>query len=594
MVVYNLTIKHFLFPQLLVFFYIFMITTFFSLLTPCTSAISFNFSNFTGCFNSGITCERSAAVENHAIQLTGAKDTGKSKGRVTYYKPMHLWDKASNNVTNFTTHFSFSINSQNQTTYADGLAFFLAPENSTVPTTTRGSSLGLASMEQDLNTTDNHFVAVEFDIYRNPEWDPPDFQEHVGIDINSMQSISPVSWLSNISIREGKINEAWISHNSSSHNFSVVFTGFGENGTVMQHYSQQVDLSESLPERVIFGFSAATELWSAIHTIYSWDFSSSLEIENSTASHKKSNTFVWLALGFSVGGFALVVVGLFLFVLWKRNRRDKEDDRALDEEFKREIGPRRFSYDELARATNNFNNKEKLGQGGFGEVYRGYLKDLDSIVAVKRVSEGSRQGIREYESEVKIISKLRHRNLVQLIGWCHERSRGQLLLVYDFMSNGSLDLHLFKEDTLLIWDVRYKVVQHLASALLYLHEGWESCVLHRDIKSSNIMLDSNFNAKLGDFGLARLVDHAKESRITDLVGSKGYIDPRCVTTRKASKESDIYSFGIVALEVACGRKPVNHNAPEDQVVMLDWVKVLHGRGEVLTAVDQRLRGRFDE
>ena len=334
MVVYNLTIKHFLFPQLLVFFYIFMITTFFSLLTPCTSAISFNFSNFTSCFNSGITCERSAAVENHAIQLTGAKDTGKSKGRVTYYKRMHLWDKASNNVTNFTTYFSFSINSQNQTKYADGLAFFLAPENSTVPTTTRGSSLGLASRNQDLNTTDNHFVAVEFDIYRNPEWDPPDFQEHVGIDINSMESLTPVPWLSNISIREGKINEAWISYNSSSHNFSVVFTGFGENGTVMQHYSQQVDLSESLPERVIFGFSAATEFESAIHTIYSWDFSSSLEIENSTASHKKSNTFVWLAVGFSVGGFALVVVGLFLFVLWKRNRRDKEDDRALDEELK--------------------------------------------------------------------------------------------------------------------------------------------------------------------------------------------------------------------------------------------------------------------
>ena len=213
----------------------------------------------------------------------------------------------------------------------------------------------------------------------------------------------------------------------------------------------------------------------------------------------------------------LVIVGVFilvgglatvLFALWKRKRRGDEDDHALDEEFKSEIGPRRFSYNELARATNNFNDKEKLGQGGFGGVYKGFLSSLDSIVAIKRVLEGSKQGIGEYVSEVKIIGQLRHKNLVQLIGWCHEKSKGQLLLVYDFMPNGSLDSHLFREDTLLVWEVRYKIVQDLASALLYLHEEWESCVLHRDIKSSNIMLDSNFNAKLGDFGLARIVNHA--------------------------------------------------------------------------------------
>ena len=108
------------------------------------------------------------------------------------------------------------------------------------------------------------------------------------------------------------------------------------------------------------------------------------------------------------------------------------------------------------------------------------------------------------------------------------------------------------------------------------------------------MLDSNFNAKLGDFGLARLVDHDKASQITDLAGTKGYIDPGCVTTRRASKESDVYSFGIVALELACGRKPADHNATEDQIVMLDWVKVLYEKGEVHKVVDERLGGCFDE
>ncbi|GLT76239.1 hypothetical protein SLA2020_479100 [Shorea laevis] len=264
----------------------------------------------------------------------------------------------------------------------------------------------------------------------------------------------------------------------------------------------------------------------------------------------------------------------------------------MDEEFQRGTGPKKFSFNELARATNNFNDVDKLGQGGFGGVYRGFLTDSNSFVAVKRVSKGSKQGIKEYASEVKIISRLRHKNLVQLIGWCHEK--GELLLVYEFMPNTSLDSHLFTEESLLIWEMRYKVAQGLASALLYLHEEWEECVVHRDIKSSNVMLDSNFNAKLGDFGLARLVDHLKGSQTTVLAGTMGYMAPECMTTGKASKESDVYSFGIVALEIACGRKPIKPNAPEDEIVLVEWVWKLYGIGNVLKAADPRLGGDFDE
>ncbi|KAJ0532150.1 putative protein kinase RLK-Pelle-L-LEC family [Helianthus annuus] len=126
---------------------------------------------------------------------------------------------------------------------------------------------------------------------------------------------------------------------------------------------------------------------------------------------------------------------------------------------------------------------------------------------IKRVSKSYEQGIEEYASEVRIISQLRHKNLVQLIGWCHEK--GELLLVYNYMENGSFDSHLFKGKSLLSWGARYKIANGLASALWYLHDGWEQCVLHRDVKSGNIMLDSNFNAKLGDFGLAKLVDREK-------------------------------------------------------------------------------------
>ena len=139
-----------------------------------------------------------------------------------------------------------------------------------------------------------------------------------------------------------------------------------------------------------------------------------------------------------------------------------------------------------------------------------------------------------------------------------------------------------------------QIAQGLALAMLYLHEEWKQCVVHRDIKSSNSMLDSDFKAKLGDFGLARLVDHAKESQTTHLAGTLGYIDPECVTTGKASKESDVYSFGIVALEIACGRKPINPMVPADQVVMVEWVRELYERGKVLDAADKRLGGDFDE
>ncbi|KAF3968401.1 hypothetical protein ACB098_07G143200 [Castanea mollissima] len=579
-----------------------MITNLFSVLTPFTftSALSFNFTSFSS-QELNISYEKAYADEDQVIQLTGSALKEGLAGRATYFRPMHLWNKASGNLTDFSTHFTFVIDSQNQTKYADGLTFFLAPNGSKLSTGAYGKNLGLYNYPPS-NSLDSCFVAVEFDIWSNFQWDPRG--AHVGIDINSMNSVANVPWLSNISIMEGKTNEAWISYNSSSKNLSVVFTGFKNNVTILQSLSRIVDLRNYLPEWVTFGFSAATGYnSSALHTIKSWDFSSSLEIDNNNTNPKgsslnlparKRNTSM-LVVGFIVGGVILVGgLAMILFVLWKRNRRNKEDDRALDEEFKRGKGPRRFSYDELAHATNDFNDKEKLGQGGFGGVYRGFLRDFDTIVAVKRVLEGSRQGIREYASEVKIISQLRHKNLVQLIGWCHERSKGQLLLVYDFMPNGSLDSHLFREEALLTWEVRYKIIQDLASALLYLHEGWERCVLHRDIKSSNIMLDSNFNAKLGDFGLARLVDHAKASRITDLAGTKGYMDPTCVTTRRASKESDVYSFGIVALELACGRKPINHEAPEDQVVMLNWVKELHELGEVLNAADQRLGGCFNE
>ncbi|KAE8652365.1 hypothetical protein Csa_022165 [Cucumis sativus] len=237
-------------------------------------------------------------------------------------------------------------------------------------------------------------------------------------------------------------------------------------------------------------------------------------------------------------------------------------------------------------ATNNFSKERKLGQGGFGAVYRGYIPDIDLSVAVKKISRGSRQGRKEYITEVKIISRLRHRNLVQLIGWCHDK--GEFLLVYEFMPNGSLDSHLFGKRAPLAWTVRYKIALGLASALLYLHEEGEQCVVHRDIKSSNIMLDSNFNVKLGDFGLARLMDHELGAQTTGLVGTLGYLAPEYISTGRASKESDVFSFGVVALEIATGRMSRNSMEMESHKGLVEWVWDLHGNGKLLMGMDEKL------
>ncbi|CAO2149943.1 unnamed protein product [Urochloa humidicola] len=266
-------------------------------------------------------------------------------------------------------------------------------------------------------------------------------------------------------------------------------------------------------------------------------------------------------------------------------------------------GPRPYPYHELVAATKSFAPEEKLGQGGFGSVYRGYLQREHGLaaVAIKRFAKGSSmQGRKEYMSEIKVISRLRHRNLVQLVGWCH--GRHELLLVYELVPNRSLDAHLHGDaGTSLTWPMRMKIVLGLGSALLYLHEEWEQCVvLHRDVKPSNVMLDESYNAKLGDFGLARFIDHAAigAQTMTAVSGTPGYVDPESLITGKASAESDVYSFGVVVLEVTCGRRPMSlqlDGNKKNSIVfrLVEWAWALYGRGSALAAADERLQGYYD-
>ena len=411
---------------------------------------------------------------------------------------MHLWDKSTGWLTDFTTHFSFIIAGVDGHVAADGLAFFITPFGSDMPTNSAGGYLGLFSNESALNATENQIVAVEFDTYQNGG-DPR--ANHVGIDVNSIVSDVNVTWNGSFS----NTANAWVSYNSATKTLSVFLT-FADNQVFNGNSSLSyiVDSMTVLPEWVSVGFSAATGVSIETHTILSWSFNSTSDPNDGNRKNKLA-LIIGLALSFGVVSCAF---GLLWFICWRKrangNTKFFGDDVCMDIEFEKGTGPKSFTYREIIHATNNFAEGGKLGEGGFGGVYKGLLSESNAEVAVKRVSKGSKQGKKEYMSEVTIISHLRHKNLVQLIGWCHEQ--GELLLVYEYMPNGSLDTHLFGIEIMLIWPIRYKIALGLASALLYLHEEWQQCVIHRDIKSSNIMLDSNFNAKLGDFGLARLVD----------------------------------------------------------------------------------------
>ncbi|KAL3629485.1 L-type lectin-domain containing receptor kinase S.4 [Castilleja foliolosa] len=298
-------------------------------------------------------------------------------------------------------------------------------------------------------------------------------------------------------------------------------------------------------------------------------------------------------LPFTLGASSLAVIflilgiGIVVYIFKKIKNSDAVELWELD------ISPHRFSYKELKTATRGFRDRELIGFGGFGRVYRGTLPDSNTQVAVKRISHESKQGLREFLTEIEIIGRLRHRNLVLLQGWC--RRRGDLLLVYDFMPNGSLDKYIYDEpEIVLTWEQRFKIVRNVASGLLYLHEGWEQTVIHRDIKAGNVLLDSEMNGRLGDFGLAKLYEHGSIPGTTRVVGTLGYLAPELTKTGKPTTGSDVFAFGALLLEVVCGRRPIETKAMPEELILLDWVWDKWREGCILEVVDPRLRSEFDE
>ncbi|KAE8728511.1 putative LRR receptor-like serine/threonine-protein kinase [Hibiscus syriacus] len=252
-----------------------------------------------------------------------------------------------------------------------------------------------------------------------------------------------------------------------------------------------------------------------------------------------------------------------------------------------------FTFGQMKAATNNFDSTYKIGEGGFGAVYKGVLLD-GTLIAIKKLSSKSRQGDREFLNELAMISGLQHPNVVRLYGCCVEGT--QLLLVYEYMENNSLAHALFapKESQLLDWPTRQKICLGIAKGLAFLHEESSLKIVHRDIKTTNVLLDSDFNAKISDFGLAKFDEEENTHISTRVAGTIGYMAPEYALWGYLTYKADVYSFGIVALEIVAGKNNAKYRPEEDYVCLQDRALVLQQRGNLMELVDPRLGTEFNE
>ncbi|XP_037409600.1 L-type lectin-domain containing receptor kinase SIT2-like [Triticum dicoccoides] len=578
-------------------------------LVPSSAALSFIYNGFQHAAD--LSLDGSASIlRGGALQLTN--DSNNLMGHAFFAAPVPmLVNKA---VISFSTAFVFDIVTVGRSG-GHGLAFVVAASK-VLPGASDEQYLGLLG-KGNLGNSSNHVFAVELDTVQANGLLNETNANHVGVDLNSLVSnvSEPAAYFTDddgrsvsVPLESAQPIQAWVDYDGSAKVLNVTIAPASlQTRPRRPLISQVIDLSPIFKEDMYVGFSAATGKLASSHYVLAWSFrtdgvaqaidlSRLPKVPKAPAPPPSTSTIIKI-VALSCAATLVMVVAAIGAAFWLRRRAalaETLEEWELDH-------PHRLPYKELYKATKGFKNSELLGAGGFGQVYRGVLRRSGDTVAIRRISSNGSQGMREFVAEVASLGRMRHRNLVELRGWC---KHGQdLLLVYDFMPNGSLDAHLFgsagagagvgvsPSPALLTWEQRLRILRGVASGLVYLHEGWEQVVVHRDVKASNVLLGADMSARLGDFGLARLYEHGAEPATTRVVGTLGYMAPELTVTGKATTASDVFGFGGLLLEVASGRRPID---PITGVNLVRWVRDHGVKGDLVRAVDERLDGWYDK
>ncbi|AAB61103.1 Strong similarity to Arabidopsis receptor-like kinase (gb/ATLECGENE) and F20P5.15 [Arabidopsis thaliana] len=545
----------------------------------------------------------SAYINNNGlIRLTNS--TPQTTGQVFYNDQLRFKNSVNGTVSSFSTTFVFSIEFHNGIYGGYGIAFVICPTRDLSPTFPT-TYLGLFN-RSNMGDPKNHIVAVELDTKVDQQFEDKD-ANHVGIDINTLVSDTVAlagyymdnGTFRSLLLNSGQPMQIWIEYDSKQKQINVTLHPLYVPKPKIPLLSLEKDLSPYLLELMYVGFTSTTGDLTASHYILGWTFKmngTTPDIDPSRLPKIPRYNQPWIQSPNGILTISLTVSGVIILIilslsLWLFLKRKKLLE--VLEDWEVQFGPHRFAFKDLHIATKGFKDTEVLGKGGFGKVYKGTLPVSNVEIAVKMVSHDSRQGMREFIAEIATIGRLRHPNLVRLQGYC--RHKGELYLVYDCMAKGSLDKFLYHQQTgNLDWSQRFKIIKDVASGLYYLHQQWVQVIIHRDIKPANILLDANMNAKLGDFGLAKLCDHGTDPQTSHVAGTLGYISPELSRTGKASTRSDVFAFGIVMLEIACGRKPILPRASQREMVLTDWVLECWENEDIMQVLDHKIGQEYVE
>ncbi|XP_057819381.2 L-type lectin-domain containing receptor kinase VIII.2 [Cryptomeria japonica] len=535
-------------------------------------------------------------------------------GRAIFSSPVRLFDPTTTTPASFHTTFSFQIDrtatsksgSDANGQGGSGLTFILVPDEVTVGRP--GPWLGMLNdaCEEDYKT-----FAVEFDTYRNEEFGDPN-DNHVGINLGSIVSNTTIDAAdADVSFKNGSVVRAWINYDGNRKWIDLSLGKEKDDKPSKTVYAAPLDLSSFLTEYMFVGFSASTGRFTQIHNILSWNFSSTskayLRVPTENACERK--LFLWgrshrkppSAFLIFVAVVVLCLIALLsLYCNRKPPEKLKTAASALPGKKQRPRPPhkpRRFSMSELSLATRSFSEGEILGYGERGIFFKGTLQN-GSPVAIKRFSPPvilhANLDRRKILKEIGTLSRLRHPNLAPIRGWCVENK--EMVLVYEYMSNGSLDKWLFARGVLPSAR-RFKVVKDIAEALCFLHHGWDRSLLHKNVKISNVLLDITFTAVLGDFGLIHSSKNCQDtsSNGKSLVSALDEVDheqnlraPESSYLEIPNEKIDVFGFGVIVLEILSGRRSLDQNRPKQEVDLVAWAWNLQENEKLIQLVDRRL------